>query len=82
LIVNGLVAVMDSDKTLRYKPVNIIRQEGANVVISEGLESGMQVITSALDYPLEGMQLALPEDKILQDESVETEQTELAMEGK
>jgi multidrug efflux pump subunit AcrA (membrane-fusion protein) len=74
--------VMDSDKTLRYKPVNIIRQEGANVVISEGLESGMQVITSALDYPLEGMQLALPEDKILQDESVETEQTELAMEGK
>ena len=82
LIVNGLVAVMDSDKTLRYKPVNIIRQEGANVVISEGLESGMQVITSALDYPLEGMQLALPEDKILQDESVETEKTELAMEGK
>ncbi|MGI2143924.1 efflux RND transporter periplasmic adaptor subunit [Shewanella frigidimarina] len=82
LIVNGLVAVMDSDKTLRYKPVNIIRQEGANVVISEGIESGVQVITSALDYPLEGMQLALPEDKILQDESVETEKTELAMEGK
>jgi RND family efflux transporter MFP subunit len=82
LIVNGLVAVMDEDKKLRYKPVTIIRQEGANVVISEGLESGMQVITSALDYPLEGMKLALPEDKILQKESVEKEQTELAMEGK
>jgi multidrug efflux pump subunit AcrA (membrane-fusion protein) len=82
LIVNGLVAVMDTDKTLRYKPVTVIRQEGASVVISEGLESGVQVITSALDYPLEGMKLALPEDKVLQQDSVETDKTELAMEGR
>ncbi|WP_350430954.1 efflux RND transporter periplasmic adaptor subunit [Shewanella sp. H8] len=81
LIVNGLVAVMDNDKTLRYKPVTIIRQQGADVVISDGLASGTQVITSALDYPMEGMKLALPEDKIQQEESLETEQTELAMEG-
>ncbi|MGE6569914.1 efflux RND transporter periplasmic adaptor subunit [Shewanella vesiculosa] len=82
LIVNGLVAIMDSDNTLRYKPVKIIRQEGANVVISEGLDPGMEVITSALDYPLEGMKLALPVDKILQDEPIETDKTEIAMEGK
>ncbi|MEZ8187145.1 efflux RND transporter periplasmic adaptor subunit [Shewanella vesiculosa] len=82
LIVNGLVAIMDSDNTLRYKPVKIIRQEGANVVISEGLDPGMEVITSALDYPLEGMKLALPADKILQDEPIETDKTEIAMEGK
>lgn len=82
LIVNGLVAIMDSDNTLRYKPVKIIRQEGANVVISEGLDPGMEVITSALDYPLEGMKLALPVDKILQDEPTETDKTEIAMEGK
>ncbi|QDE31338.1 efflux RND transporter periplasmic adaptor subunit [Shewanella polaris] len=81
LIVNGLVAVMDNDKTLRYKPVTIIRQQGADVVISDGLASGTQVITSALDYPMEGMKLALPEDKIQQEESLETKQTELAMEG-
>jgi RND family efflux transporter MFP subunit len=82
LIVNGLVAIMDSDNTLRYKPVKIIRQEGANVVISEGLDPGMEVITSALDYPLEGMKLALPVDKTLQDEPIETDKTEIAMEGK
>ena len=82
MIVNGLVAIMDSDNTLRYKPVKIIRQEGANVVISEGLDPGMEVITSALDYPLEGMKLALPVDKILQDEPIETDKTEIAMEGK
>lgn len=82
LIVNGLVAIMDSDNTLRYKPVKIIRQEGANVIISEGLDPGMEVITSALDYPLEGMKLALPVDKILQDEPLETDKTEIAMEGK
>ena len=81
LVVNGLVAVMDNDKKLRYKPVNIIRQQGADVVISDGLETGTQVITSALDYPLEGMKLALPEDKILQ-KSTDTTHTELAMEGK
>ncbi|MGX9462804.1 efflux RND transporter periplasmic adaptor subunit [Shewanella sp. A14] len=81
LIVNGLVAVMDDNKTLRYKPVTIIRQEGANVVISDGLKPGTHVITSALDYPLEGMKLALPEDNILPQEAVTNEQTELAMEG-
>ncbi len=52
------------------------------MVISEGLDPGMEVITSALDYPLEGMKLALPADKILQDEPIETDKTEIAMEGK
>ncbi|MCL1065624.1 efflux RND transporter periplasmic adaptor subunit [Shewanella olleyana] len=68
LIVNGLVATMDSDKKLRYLPVNIIRQDGSNVIISSGLEDGMNIITSALDYPVEGMTVALPQDKILQTE--------------
>ncbi|MCC4831784.1 efflux RND transporter periplasmic adaptor subunit [Shewanella sp. 10N.7] len=66
LIVNGLVATMDKDKKLRYLPVNIIRQDGSNVIISSGLEEGMSIITSALDYPVEGMTVALPTDKILQ----------------
>lgn len=84
LIVNGLVAVMDADNTLRYKSVTVIRQEGANVVISEGIDPGAQIITSALDYPVEGMELALPGDVILQKESLQQAEknSELVMEGK
>nr|WP_283104391.1 efflux RND transporter periplasmic adaptor subunit [Shewanella inventionis] len=82
LIVNGAVAIMDAEKTLRYKPVTVIRQDGANVVITQGLESGMQLITSALDYPVDGMKVALPEDRILQKEPpAEKDDSELAMEG-
>jgi RND family efflux transporter MFP subunit len=80
LVVNGTIATLDEDKKLRYKPVNVIRQFGAEVVISEGLAPGMNVITSALDYPVEGMQLALPEDKILQQDNSEETDTQLAME--
>ncbi|WP_372941322.1 efflux RND transporter periplasmic adaptor subunit [Shewanella sp.] len=80
LVVNGAVAIMDAEKTLRYKPVTIIRQDGANVVITDGLETGMQLITSALDYPIDGMKVALPQDRILQKEA-EKDASELAMEG-
>ncbi|QFU22773.1 efflux RND transporter periplasmic adaptor subunit [Shewanella eurypsychrophilus] len=83
LIVNGQIAVLGDDKKLTYKTVNVIRQFGAEVVISEGLDQGMNVITSALDYPVEGMQLALPEDKLLQqDDDSEESKTQLAMEEK
>ncbi|MCL1143119.1 efflux RND transporter periplasmic adaptor subunit [Shewanella gaetbuli] len=81
LIVNSKVAIMDEQKTLRYKDVTMLRQDGSKVVISDGLEDGMLLITSALDYPIEGMKLALPEDKVLQKEpaSTEPEQTTIAM---
>jgi RND family efflux transporter MFP subunit len=80
LIVNGQIATLDAEKTLRYKQVNVIRQQGANVVIAEGIEDGASLITSALDYPVEGMKLALPGDKILQKEPVtEASATDLAM---
>nr|WP_144207968.1 efflux RND transporter periplasmic adaptor subunit [Shewanella donghaensis] len=87
LIVNGLVAVMDEEKKLRYLPVNIIRQDGSNVIISSGIEEGMNIITSALDYPIEGMTVALPEDKILQqdvpvDDADEDSESAIVMEGK
>lgn len=84
LIVNGLVAVMDNEKKLRYLPVNIIRQDGSNVIISSGLDDGMNIITSALDYPIEGMSVALPADKVLQEEPVADDVVDSAipMEGK
>jgi RND family efflux transporter MFP subunit len=83
LIVNGQVAIMDDEKLLRYIDVTMLRQEGSKVVISDGLENGMKLITSALDYPIEGMKLALPEDRILQKEiqAEAAQSTELAMDS-
>jgi len=62
LVVNDKVAILDDESTLRYVPVEIVRQEGANVIISNGLSAGDQLIVSALDYPIDGMKLALPSD--------------------
>ena len=48
---------------LHYAAVNIIRQDGGNVVINKGLLDGDKLITSSLDYPVEGMKLALINDR-------------------
>ncbi len=59
LVDNNQVALLDSESELHYAVVNVIRQEGGNVVINKGLLDGDQLITSSLDYPVEGMKLAL-----------------------
>jgi RND family efflux transporter MFP subunit len=59
LVVDGKVAVLDTDSKLRYLPITIVRHTGADVVVSSGLAQGDQVIVSALDYPVDGMKLAL-----------------------
>lgn len=83
LVINNQVAVLDEQGKLRYKDITILRQIGSKVIVSEGLEAGMNLITSALDYPIEGMQLALPEDKVLPDQDTpEQLPTQIAMEEK
>ncbi len=57
LVKEGRVATLDDDNKLSYKKVNIIREYNGMVVVDNGVESGQQIITSALDYPSEGMQL-------------------------
>jgi len=77
LVNNGRVAILDNDSKLHYADINIVRQEGANVVVSSGLIDGDQLIISALDYPIDGMKLALPGDK--PEESVgEQSETQIA----
>jgi RND family efflux transporter MFP subunit len=77
LVNNGRVAILDTDSKLHYADINIVRQEGANVVVSSGLVDGDQLIISALDYPIDGMKLALPGDK--PEESVgEQSETQIA----
>ncbi|GIU06058.1 RND superfamily efflux pump MFP component [Shewanella sp. c952] len=82
LVINGQVAVLDDDSKLKYVDVNVVRQIGSQVIITDGLDSGMNLITSALDYPIEGMQLALPKDKSLENDDSEAQPTQIAMEEK
>lgn len=70
LVVDGKVAILDDNSKLHYVEIDIIRQQGSSVVVTNGLANGDRLITSALDYPIEGMKLALDNDDIeLDDES-------------
>ncbi|MEZ9595428.1 efflux RND transporter periplasmic adaptor subunit [Shewanella sp. 10N.261.52.F9] len=82
LVINNQVAILDHEGKLRYKDITIVRQIGSKVIVSAGLEEGANLITSALDYPIEGMQLALPQEATLDDDTKEPQATQLAMEEK
>lgn len=80
LVNNGRVAILDSDSKLHFTNVEIVRQDGKNVIVSSGLADGDQLIVSALDYPVEGMKVALITDKtdseeknVEEDEAPETQ---------
>jgi len=69
LVQNNRVAVLNSESKLEYVDVEIVRQDGAEVIVSNGLSDGAQIIISALDYPVDGMQLALPSDNTEEEET-------------
>lgn len=63
LVVDNKVGLLSSDSTLHYAAIDIVRQQGANVLVSGGLLDGDKLIVSALEYPVDGMKLALISDK-------------------
>jgi RND family efflux transporter MFP subunit len=63
LVIGDKVALLDEDSRLHYAELDIVRQQGANVVVSNGLFNGDRLIVSALEYPVDGMKLALISDK-------------------
>ncbi len=71
LVVGNKVGLLSNESTLHYATINVIRQQGANVVVSSGLLNGDKLIVSALDYPVDGMKLALISDKKEQQESLD-----------
>lgn len=78
LVDNNRVAILDADSKLHYVDITIARQEGSNVIVTNGLHEGDQLIVSALDYPIDGMKLALQgaestEDKESDEKSSETQ---------
>ncbi|KGJ95262.1 efflux RND transporter periplasmic adaptor subunit [Colwellia psychrerythraea] len=80
LVIDGKVAILDSDSRLHYAVIDIVRQQGSHVIVSNGLQNGDQLIVSALDYPVDGMKLALASDALqLEEKDQETEQGETQM---
>ena len=71
LVVDGKVALLDNDSKLHYATIELVRQQGANVVVSNGLFDGDRLIVSALDYPVDGMKLALISDKKEQQDALD-----------
>lgn len=59
LVIDNKVALLNKESKLHYSTINIVREQGANVVVSSGLSTGDKLIVSALDTPVEGMKLAL-----------------------
>ena len=80
LVINGKVAILDSDSRLHYVVIDIVRQQGSNVIVANGLIQGDRLIVSALDYPVDGMKLALVGDETqLEEKEIETEESETQM---
>jgi len=55
LVVDNRVAILDNESKLHYAEVKVERQQGGDVIISNGLLDGDKLIVSALDYPIDGM---------------------------
>ena len=85
LVINDRIAILDNESKLHYAEIDIVRQQGADVIVSKGLIDGDKLIVSALDYPVDGMKLALasdePKDDDVSDEKVETQVASTEKEG-
>ncbi len=74
LVINGKIALLDNESKLHYASIDIVRQQGSNVIVANGLANGDQLIVSALDYPVDGMKLALISDDTTSDENEESDE--------
>jgi len=61
------LAFFTKDSLLHFESVEVIRQQGKNVVISGELHDYDQLVVSALDIPIEGMKLSLLDVTVLPD---------------
>ncbi len=76
LVSDNRVAVLDADSKLNFVEITIARQEGANVIVTSGLHEGDRLIISALDYPVDGMKLAILESNKTDSETLDEESPE------
>lgn len=64
LVKDNKVAVLQDGETLTFKTLNIVREQNGMVIADNGLANGEQLITSALEYPTEGMAVKLDDAKL------------------
>ena len=53
------VLIADAERKLELRPVAVARSEPRSVYISDGIRAGEMVVTTSLDAPIPGMQLAI-----------------------
>ncbi|WP_105200585.1 MULTISPECIES: efflux RND transporter periplasmic adaptor subunit [unclassified Pseudoalteromonas] len=63
LIKDNRIALIDNEIKLMFSDLEVIREQNGMAYVTAGLNSGQQVITSALEYPTQGMQLRLDEQE-------------------
>ncbi|PTQ80351.1 efflux RND transporter periplasmic adaptor subunit [Nitrosomonas ureae] len=51
------VAIIDSGNRLRFRSVEVFRQQREQVIIKAGLNEGERVLTTGLHHPVEGMEV-------------------------
>jgi hypothetical protein len=74
------VAILDEESKLLYVAIDIVRQQGSDVIVAKGLAQGDRLIVSALDYPVDGMKLALiTDEKEFEDKEIDEEASETQM---
>nr|WP_249319283.1 efflux RND transporter periplasmic adaptor subunit [Pseudoalteromonas sp. BDTF-M6] len=63
LIKDNRIALIDNEIKLMFSDLEVIREQDGMAFVTAGLQSGQQIITSALEYPTQGMQLRLDEQE-------------------
>ena len=58
------VLVVDSDGTLRFRRVEVVRRDAGEVIVAAGLRPAERVCISPLDAPVDGMQVRRADDEV------------------
>ena len=74
LSINNNVWVVDDERRLQQRAVNIVRAEAQHVVINDGLKAGDLVVLTQLSNALPSMKVRIPGDPVI--EQQETQQQE------
>lgn len=59
LLVDGKVAIVTDKNTIHFQEVEALRVVGQKAYIRTGLKKGAKVISSALNYPIEGLKVKI-----------------------
>ncbi|RUO60853.1 efflux RND transporter periplasmic adaptor subunit [Pseudidiomarina marina] len=76
LSINNTLWVVDEERRLEQREVNIVRSEAQHVVINDGLESGDLVVLTQLSNALPSMKVRIPGDPIIEQQETKEQPAE------